>query len=32
MKKTKKLTKQDFIVMLLAMVTSSFSWIANVGE
>ena len=25
-------TKQDFVVLLLAFVTSSVSWIANIGE
>lgn len=32
MKKKIKLSKQDIIVLLLAFVTSSISWIANIGE
>lgn len=30
--KKQEIKRQDFIVMLLAFLTSSISWIANIGE
>lgn len=34
MKKKKKIefTKQNFVIMILAFITSGMSWIANIGE
>lgn len=31
-KKNIKITKENIVVMFLAFITSSISWIANIGE
>ncbi len=31
-KEKNKITKQNIVVMILAFLTSSMSWIANIGE